>query len=163
MLIAFPVALYVATTVALIVFAANHDPFWYRAAFWANLAGVVMAALSAIPGAIDLFAAVPGHSKARMTGYKHAAANVIALALFAISVIMLGKNAAVTTPLILCIIGCLATVVAGWFGWTMVQTHHVGVKPTARTFAGTYEEVDDLDELVVPPVASGDRGYPMHH
>lgn len=170
MLIAFPVALYVATTVALIVFAANHDPFWYRAAFWANLAGVVMAAVAAIPGAIDLFTTVPGRSKARVTGYKHAGANVLALVLFVISDILIGRSlyqgafgVYLAAPLILCIVGCLATVAAGWYGWTMVQTHHVGVKPTARTFAGTYEEVDDLDELVVPPVATGDSGYPMHH
>jgi len=173
MLVAFPVAMYVATAVALIVFGGTHDPFWYRAAFWTNLAGVVMAAVAAVPGLIDLIS-LPADSKARTTGLQHAGLNVLTLVMFVISGIMLGRSiyghdgvgVMFGAPLVLSLIGCALTVGAGWLGWKMVQTHHVGVKPTLHTGRGeTYEEIDDLDELVLPPgtYRTTERGTPMHH
>ena len=172
MLIAFPVALYVATAVALIVFGGTHDPFWYRAAFWANLAAVVMAAVAAIPGLID-FIGLPAKSRARSTGLRHAGLNVAALVLFVISDILIGRSLydnaigiAYAAPLILSIVGVLLTVGAGWFGWKMVQTHHVGVKPTmhAGTVPQSFEQVEDLDEVIVPPLGAYPTGtVPMTH
>src|SRR5512140_2945973 len=124
MLIPFPIALYTATVVSLIVHAATGDPFWYRAAMWTNIAGVVMAALAALPGLVDLLS-LPSDSAARDTGLRHAAFNVIALCFFIASgaVIMnnyfgghaLGDGA----PLVLGILGVMSTIAAGWFGWTL--------------------------------------------
>ncbi|HSD89972.1 MAG TPA: DUF2231 domain-containing protein [Kofleriaceae bacterium] len=165
MLIAFPVTLYVATVVALFVHIGTHDPFWFRAALWANIAGVVMAAVAAVPGVIDLFTAVPAKSRARVTGLRHAAFNILALVLFVISAVMLYRSAGtqmnpaagtyradVTAPLVLSILGVLSTVTAGWLGWTLVQTHHVGVHPSRYDRAGiSPDQVDDLDELTVGP------------
>jgi uncharacterized membrane protein len=174
MLIAFPVALYVATVIALIVHGVTNDPFWYRAAFWVNLGGVVGAALAAVPGLIDLLS-LPRKSRARATGVRHALFNVLALALFVISDIIIGKHwfgTAVglpdTAPLVLGIIGLASTGIAGALGWTLVQTHHVGVKPTQHV-GGLPEEVDDLDEMVVhhdtapfgSPIYRGSK--PLHH
>jgi uncharacterized membrane protein len=160
MLIAFPVALYVATVVALLVHLGTHDVFWFRVGMWSNIAGVVMAAVAAVPGLIDLVS-LPAKSRARVTGIRHAAFNVLALVLFAISAVMLYRNAGstlnpargnyaldVTAPLVLSILGVLSTVTAGWLGWTLVQTHHVGVHPTRFDRAGlAADEIDDLDEL----------------
>jgi uncharacterized membrane protein len=169
MLIAFPVAMYVATAVALIVFAATKDAFWFRAGYWTNLAGVVMAGVAAVPGLIDLVS-LPARTRARRTGYIHAALNVAALALFIVSVVLLGRSLydrsapsfAFAAPLVLSLVGCAITVAAGWFGWKMVQTHHVGVKPTARA-AGVepVEDAEDLDEIIAPPPIAA--AYPMHH
>jgi uncharacterized membrane protein len=137
MLIAFPIALYTVTVVTLIVHAGTADPFWYRAALWSNVAAVVMAAVAAIPGLIDLLS-LPRHTRARSTGLRHAAFNVLALVLFVISAVLLyqdwsgAPNLAaldVTAPLVLGILGLCSTLVAGWLGWTLVQTHHVGVQP----------------------------------
>lgn len=157
MLVAFPVAFYTATVVALIVHAAGGDAFWYRAAMWANIAGVVMAAVAAVPGFVDLLM-LPARSRARATGLRHASFNVLALILFVISGAILirnwfGTGAMLDTsgPLVLGIIGLLSTVTAGALGWTLVQTHHVGVRPTTHVTVRPAEEVDDLDELVVPP------------
>lgn len=164
MLVAFPVALYVATVVSLFTHIATDDPFWFRAALWANIAGVVMAAVAAVFGLIDLVAAVPAKSRARVTGVRHAAFNVLALILFTASAITLYRNASsqfapapgvyelnVAAPLVLSILGLLSTGAAGWLGWTLVQTHHVGVRPTRYdTIARSPEEVDDLDELEQP-------------
>lgn len=161
MLIAFPVALYTTTVVAIIVFLATSDPFWYRAAFWTNLGGVVMAGAAAIPGLIDLLG-LPAHSRARSTGLRHAGCNVLALALFVASVIILGRSwshyvryaepLTAGGPLVLGILGVIATGVAGWLGWQLVQTHHVGIKPTRYAVAepAPRDEIDDLDELDLP-------------
>src|SRR5690606_17945720 len=78
MLIAFPVALYVTTLVTLLVHIATGEPFWYRAAMWANIAAVVMAVVAAIPGFIDLLG-LPRRSRARSTGIRHAGFNVLSL------------------------------------------------------------------------------------
>jgi uncharacterized membrane protein len=173
MLIAFPVAMYVATAVSLIVFAVTKDAFWFRAGYWTNLAGVVMAAVAAVPGLIDLLH-VPAKSRARQTGWVHASLNVAALIVFVISVVLLGRSLydrsapsfEYVPSLVLSLIGCGITMVAGWFGWKMVQTHHVGVKPSARGVGlGETEDVDDVDELIVPPAAPipAEAGLPMHH
>ncbi len=157
MLIAFPVALYVATVVTLIAHAVTGDIFWYRVAMWANLSGVVMAAVAAVPGLIDLLG-LPRGSRARATGFRHAAFNVLALTLFAISAVLLFRNAGgtqnlatgryeldVAAPLALSILGALSTVAAGWLGWTLVQTHHVGVKPSQFGRDIDDDDVDDLE------------------
>jgi len=167
MLIAFPVALYVSTAVALIVFGGTHDPFWFRAAFWANLAGVVMAAVAAIPGAIDLFT-LPEHTRARKTGYLHAGLNVVALTLFVISCIWIGErlyggSLAYAGPLVLSLCGVAATVGAGALGWTLVQTHHVGVTPTEQVVTDRpVEQVNDLD-AIFPPVPRAEKSIPLRH
>jgi uncharacterized membrane protein len=168
MLIAFPVALYVATVVALFVHAATNDPFWYRAAFFVNLGGVVMAAVAAVPGLIDLLS-LPAKSRARATGLRHAVFNVLALALFVLSDILIGKhwsNSAAglpdAAPLVLGIIGLASTCIAGALGWTMVQTHHVGVKPTQHHGLRMPEEVDDLDELIVEKRTTPTYGSPVY-
>ena len=169
MLIAFPVAMYVATLVALIVYyAGSHDPFWYRAAFWTNLAGIVMAAVAAVPGLVDLLG-LPRGSRARLTGVRHAGFNVLALLLFVLSDILIGRGLtrgtyALAAPFVLVVLGCAATVCAGWLGWTLVQTHHVGVKPTTHAFGdGDSSAVDDLDELVPPRAPLAPSDLPLRH
>lgn len=142
-LVAFPVAFYTATVLALIGYEAGGDPFWFRVALVANIGGVAMALIAAIPGAIDLFTTIPDHTRARTTGLQHALANVTALVLFAISAGLLwaewrdalapGRHQLdAAAPLVLSIIGLAATGVAGALGWKLVQTHHVGVNDDVR-------------------------------
>lgn len=137
MLVAFPVASYVFTFAALLGFAATRDPFWYRASMVANLVGVVTAVLAAIPGIIDLVAVVPAGTGARRTGSIHAIANVNALVLFGINLAMAlrlsaaGKPPVLAVALILTGAGVLLTVAGGFFGWKLVQRHHIGVAAVA--------------------------------
>lgn len=129
--------MYVATVVGLIVYGDTGDPFWYRAAMWTNIAGVVMAAVAAIPGFVDFVTVARQSPRARSTGIRHAAFNVLALALFVVSAVILvrnvgrGANLDVAAPLVLGILGVLSTMIAGWLGWTLVQTHHIGIIPGA--------------------------------
>lgn len=133
MMIAIPITSYLATFGSLAGLAATHDPFWFRVALWANAIGVVSALVAAIPGAVDLLAVVPARTVARKTGVTHAIANVTALVLFAINLYLMadarGDREPLNTTAALALTGggVLLTLIAGWFGWEMVQRHHVGV------------------------------------
>lgn len=160
MLNVFPIALYTATVAALLASIGTHDVFRYHAAMWTNIAGVVMAVVAAVPGAIDLLS-LPRQSRARVTGLRHASFNVFALVMFAISAVLLWRSmhgapddAGVyrldtTGPLVIGIVGLLSTITAGMLGWTLVQTHHVGVRPTVYGSQRDPSVVDDLDELAL--------------
>jgi uncharacterized membrane protein len=101
-----------------------------------------MAAVAAVFGVIDLFAGIPREAKAtRNTGIIHMGLNVVSLVLFAgagFSMLMAWKHPAGTEewmpyslPLTLGIIGLVLTGAAGYYGWKLVQTHHVGISEPA--------------------------------
>lgn len=134
MLIAYPIAFYTATLVAYIVYAANSDPFFFKAAVAANIAGVVMAAVAALPGFIDWAVGIPSGTAAKGHGLTHMLLNVTALVLFIINALIhtgnWDKPSGSASGIILALLGVLCTVGAGYFGWTMIQTDHVGVQLT---------------------------------
>ena len=131
MLIAFPVAFYTATLVCYIVYSSNQNPFWFKVAVVANIAGAVMAAVAAIPGFIDwLF--IPSGSKAKKTGLFHMVCNVLALVCFGVTAWLECPKWDDTNPglgiaIPLTAVGFILTLTAGFLGWTLVQKHHVGI------------------------------------
>jgi uncharacterized membrane protein len=131
MLIAYPVAFYTATLVCYIAYSINGNPFWFRVAVVANIAGVIMAIVAAIPGFIDwLF--IPKRSQPKKTGLLHLVCNVLALVLFAITARIEclrwnDINPRLGAAIPLTAIGFVLTIAAGFLGWTLVQKHHVGV------------------------------------
>lgn len=153
MLVAIPVTAYLATFGALVGLALSRDPFWFRVALWANMVGVVSALVAAIPGAIDLATVVPRRTVAHRTGAIHAIANVAALALFAINLYLLSEaygdrdTLNRTAALVLTGGGVLLTAIAGWFGWEMVQRHHIGV--IEQTGRGAIDDPDAMAARVV--------------
>jgi uncharacterized membrane protein len=90
-----------------------------------------MAAVAAIPGFIDwLF--IPSDSRAKKTGLFHMLCNVLALACFTVTAFLEcpkwnDSNPALGIAIPLTAIGFALTLAAGFFGWTLVQKHHVGV------------------------------------
>jgi len=147
MLVPFPIVFYSATLVGFIVFAVNGDPFWYRAAVTANIGGVVMAVIASVPGMLD-FINIP-RGKAKYTGWKHMACNVAALIMFIINAVIYGMKwggegeTSTGVPILLSSMGMLFTILAGFFGWEMVQKHHVGIdlKPEQKAL----EPQNELD------------------
>jgi uncharacterized membrane protein len=131
MLVAYPIALYTSTLVAYIIYGLHKDPFFFKAAVAANIAGIVMAALTALPGFIDWSIGIPGESPAKSHGLTHMLLNVSALVIFIINAIIHTGDwtnpSGTASGIILALIGVLLTVGAGYFGWTMIQTDHVGV------------------------------------
>lgn len=131
MLIAYPVAFYTATVVCYVAYSYNDNPFWFKVALVANIAGAVMAGVAALPGFIDwLF--IPADSRAKKTGLFHMICNVSALALYAITAFLQcsewdSANPQLGLAIPLTGLGFLLTLIAGFLGWTMVQKHHVGV------------------------------------
>ena len=147
MLIAFPVASYVGTFAAVIAYALTDDPFWFRMSLVTNVAGVATALLAALPGIIDYATVVPKDTVARRTGALHGILNVVALGLFVANLIVQMRaqapGAALGAALALTGGGVLVTLVAGFFGWEMVQSHHIGVKDNPDAVA-----VDDMATAV---------------
>ena len=162
MLIAIPVTTYLATFASLIALGVTRDPFWFRLGLWANLVGVVSALVAAVPGAIDLVTVVPRRTVARRTGVFHALTNVAALVLFAINLYLMSdayggaETYNRTAGLVLTGGGILLTMIAGWFGWEMVQRHHVGVIDQPGAYA-----VDDPRAVAARLAGDTSRTLPV--
>jgi uncharacterized membrane protein len=132
MLVAFPVALYTSALACFIACAATGDPFWFRAGWIANFAGVCSAGVAALPGFIDWAFGVPARTPAKRTGFLHMLANLGALGFFAANLVLVRGELGSARPELgvaipLAAAGVVLTAVAGFLGWKMVQTHHVGV------------------------------------
>ena len=149
MIVVFPIALFTATVAALLAFVGTGDLFYYRAALVACAGGVAMALIGALPGAIDLFSLPKG--RARSTGFKHASFALLTVGIFAAVAAMLYRNwiggeLEATIPLAVAVAGMVTLVIVGILGWTLVQTHHVGIKP----------EVHPIPAVRTPELALGD-------
>jgi uncharacterized membrane protein len=132
MLVGIPVTMYVTALVCFIAYAAGADALWFRIGVYANLAGVIAAAVTAIPGFIDWAFAIPPGTPGKATGLAHMGFNVGALVLFALNVILQWQHRADVLPpvglsIALTALGTVMTMAAGFLGWKLVQTHHVGV------------------------------------
>ena len=147
MIVSFPIAFYTVGVVALIVYAATRDAFWYRAAMILWFAGAGGALVAAVFGALDLFLGIPMRARPYGTGVLHFGANILALCLFVGAAFMMygDWNARPPSPptlriapqLVLGLVGLALTAAAGALGYKMVQTEHVGVddsqpEPDAR-------------------------------
>ncbi|QDK38625.1 DUF2231 domain-containing protein [Bdellovibrio sp. NC01] len=133
MLVAFPICLYVLTFVSFAVYATTRgEIFWYKLGFFSNMAAVACALVAAIPGFIDWAMGIPNGTLAKRDGLIHMSLNLITLALFAISGVFVNGTwdnplLSLAAPLVLTGVGCITLLAAGYYGWTMVQTHKVGV------------------------------------
>ena len=133
MLINFPIAFYVSTLIAFVIHGVSGDTFWFKVGIAANIAGIVMALAAATFGFIDWTFGIPSGTSAKDTGIKHMLLNVIALILFVVCLILNAGQWNAVIPVsrgavILPFLGVISTIGAGYFGWTLVQNHHVGVE-----------------------------------
>ena len=91
-------------------------------------AGIVMAVVAAIPGAIDYFAAVPDGSP-RRHARRHAIANLLAVALFTAAWWLRGGPGVAPEWVLLGVeIAALALLgIGGWLGGSLVYHHRIGI------------------------------------
>jgi uncharacterized membrane protein len=134
MLVAFPITFFTTTLVAFIVYAAGGDVTWFRIGYWANVAGVITALVAAVPGFID-WLGIPHHLEAKRVGIQHLVLNLAVVAIFAINLAVQGSRLDEAAPaaalaVVISAVGVGALLVSGYFGWSLVQTHHVGVNLT---------------------------------
>ena len=123
MLVAYPIACYTGTFVAYLVYLLGGDPFWFKMGVVASITGVVMAAITAIPGFLDWFLGIPNDTAPKRTGMTHLLLNVVALVLFLIAALRTTGQFDAAKPdaglvVVLALLGVGSTVGAGFFGWT---------------------------------------------
>ncbi|HSA49593.1 MAG TPA: DUF2231 domain-containing protein [Yinghuangia sp.] len=140
MLIPFPIVGYTGALVGYAIYAGTDDQFWLNFAIVMNIVGVGGAVLAALPGLVDLMAAVPKGSPAKRVGTTHAMLNILTLALFAITLGVYashwdGPARSASLGITLAAIGVASMLAAGGLGWSLVQDHQVGIR-TAREQGG---------------------------
>ncbi len=140
MLIPFPIALWIFSLVADVIYLWRDNPVWRDyVAFYALLGGIIGGAVAAVPGLIDwLSLKEPGVVK---VANWHARLNVIALLIFAASFYLRTTSGArivsgsYTIPVALSVLGVILITISGWLGGELVFRHGVAVNPQSDTEA----------------------------
>jgi len=128
MLIPFPIAFFVGTFVCDLVFWQTNSPASANAAPWLLGAGLVMAALAAVMGLIDVF----GDQQIRQlsTVWWHASANVLVVLIELYNLFLRyqsGSSAIIPKGLLLSLVAVLLLLFSGWKGGDLVFRSRVGV------------------------------------
>jgi uncharacterized membrane protein len=128
MLIPFPIAFFVGTFACDVVYWQTSNAAWASATSWLLGAGLVMAALAAVMGLIDVF----GDRQIRQlsTVWWHASANVLVVLIELYNLFaryIQGSSAIVPNGLLLSLIAVLLLLFSGWKGGDLVFRGHVGV------------------------------------
>lgn len=140
MLIPFPIALWVFSLVADVIFLWRGNPAWWDwIAFYTLLGGIVGGALAAVPGLID-WLALKELEVVKIANW-HARLNVVALLIFVASFYLrtaggsrwVGGSYAV--PVLLSVVGVVLITISGWLGGELVFKHGVAVNPQSDTAA----------------------------
>lgn len=140
MLIPFPIALWVFSLIADVVYLWRGNPAWKDwVAFYALLAGIIGAALAAVFGIID-WLSIKDREVKKVADW-HARLNVIALVVFAASFYLRTAGGASwvggshTVPFALSVLGVILITISGWLGGELVFKHGVAVNPQPGTGA----------------------------
>jgi uncharacterized membrane protein len=128
MLIPFPIAFFVSAFVCDIVYWQSGNAGWSNAALWLIGFGLIVAALAAVMGVIDVL----GEPRIRALNdvWWHAGGNVLVVLLELYSWYARyseGTAAVVPKGIGLSLIVTLLLLFTGWKGWNMVYRHRVGV------------------------------------
>ena len=133
MLIPFPIALWVFSLVADVIFLWRGNPVWRdHIAFYTLLGGILGAAAAAVPGLID-WLSLTNKAVVKIANW-HARLNVIALLVFAASFYLRTKGGSEmvsgshTIPFGLSVLGAILISISGWLGGEMVFKHGVAVE-----------------------------------
>src|SRR5579884_2678019 len=128
MLVAFPIGLFVTSLIFDLISYWRQMPLLGSAGWYCIIAGLIGGVLAAVPGAIDLFGAIPKNSSARGRGWRHAGLNMLVLALFIASAAYRGGPTAMpdATSLIVSGAGVFFLGISGWMGETLVYRNQIG-------------------------------------
>ena len=132
MVIPFPIVCFVGAFVCDLVMLQSTDPFWMRASLYLLGAGLVMAAVAAVLGLIDVFG--DDRIKNLSDAWWHAGANILAVVIELYNFYLRYSTTDMKskTGLILSLIVVCILLFSGWKGWGMVYKHHVAVSDVAE-------------------------------
>ena len=136
MIIPFPIALWVFSLVADVIYLWRGNPVWKDyIAFYTLLAGILGASVAAVPGLID-WMSLTDKAVVKIANW-HARLNVIALLVFAGSFYLRTTSGSslvsgnYTIPLALSVLGVILISISGYLGGEMVFKHGVAVETRA--------------------------------
>jgi uncharacterized membrane protein len=133
MLIPFPIALWIFSLVADLIYLWRGNPVWEWVAFYALAGGIVGALLAAVFGIIDYFS-IKDRKVSSIAAW-HVRINVLALLVFAASFYLRTASGAhmvdesLTIPVGLSVVGVILITISGWLGGELVFKHGVAVNP----------------------------------
>lgn len=142
MLTPFPIALWVFSLVADIIFLWREGTGWEWIASWTIFAGCLGAIAAGVFGIIDYFS-IKERRVLKLAAW-HGRLNILALLLFATSwylrrgVDFDKPNGKLTIPIALSVVGVIVITISGWLGGELVFKHGVGV--TAKADSTTEPE-----------------------
>jgi uncharacterized membrane protein len=131
MLIPFPIAFFVATFVCDLVFWKTGNASWFDATVWLLGAGLIIAALAAVMGVIDVLG--DAQIRALRTVWWHAGGNVLAVVIELINWFLRytqGSSAVLPTGIVLSAVVTAILLFTGWMGWELVYRGRVGISDT---------------------------------
>jgi uncharacterized membrane protein len=128
MLIPFPIVFFVSTFACDVAFWTTGNDMWTVAAIWLLGAGIIMAALAAVVGLIDVL----GEQRVRALGdaWWHAGGNVLVVLIELYNWFARyseGTAAVLPKGLVLSLICVVILLFTGWKGWELVYKHRVGI------------------------------------
>jgi uncharacterized membrane protein len=133
MIIPFPIALWVFSLVADLIYLWRGNLVWRNyIAFYTLLGGIIGAAVAAVPGLID-WLSLTDRGVVKIANW-HARLNVIALLIFAASFYLRTTSGAglvsgsYTIPVALSLLGVILISISGYLGGEMVFKHGVAVE-----------------------------------
>src|SRR5215212_9341522 len=145
MLIPFPIALWVFSLIADLIYLWRGNPVWRDwIAFYALLAGIIGAAAAAVFGLID-WLAIKDREVKKIANW-HARLNVLALLIFAASFYLRTASGSrmvsgnYTLPFALSVVGVILISISGYLGGELVFKHGVAVNPQYDTGAEAREK-----------------------
>src|SRR5215212_7767904 len=140
MIIPFPIALWVFSLIADLIYLWRGNPIWRDyIAFYALLGGIIGAAAAAVFGIID-WLSIKDREVKKIADW-HARLNVIALLIFAASFYLRTTSGSqmvsgnYTIPVVLSVVGVILISISGWLGGELVFKHGVAVNPQLDTAA----------------------------
>jgi uncharacterized membrane protein len=138
MLIPFPIALWVFSLVADLIYLWLGNLVWRDwIAFYTLLGGIIGAAAAAVPGIVD-WLSIKDREVKKLADW-HARLNVIALLVFIADFYLRTSGGAAwvggstTIPLLLSVVGIILITISGWLGGELVFKHGVAVNPQSDT------------------------------
>ncbi|WP_423149505.1 DUF2231 domain-containing protein [Rubrolithibacter danxiaensis] len=140
-LVGFPIAFFIGTLIFDLLGFFNDNNHFLETGKYLEIAGIIAALITAIPGIIDYCYTVPPKSSAKNRATKHGLTNITVVLVFSIALYFRSNNYDVLWFIATEFIGTILLLFAGWMGGTLVYRNQIGVDPRYAD-AGKWKELN---------------------